>query len=766
MVTTIIDEVHIKKCGIGESSGFNILATPEAFRILSDGLYSCKITAVIRELGTNMYDAHVATNNLHKPPIVHVPTTVEPWYSGRDFGPGLGYIVYDGDQIAPDYSNVVYGPAQLDECEMYCQSLDDRTLVKIADEVQTVYTTYFLSTKIKSNDFVGQLGLGSKSPLAITDTFTIISYFNNIKRTYLCYLNEKGLPEVNHLAEQDVKTDEPNGLCVQFAVKLCDCNEFQEQIMEVYRHFVHRPKFEGEALTIPDTTFFLKMGDWGIYHYEHGYSGAKAIMGNICYPIIGEKIHGLPSNCVKLLNQNIEIRFPIGSLDITPSREQLSYSKNTQKILIKKLKEIMVEVNTGVQHQFEDCKTMWEARCLANDTYIGSDASLNMLGKLADVYALKWNGIRICGHIRKFSTIGNIEAWEYSKIPTRHNFWSNSPVDKKKCVIKRRKVQSFTPTSKAVYYEVDISRGSFSRCKTWMNENAIDLVYLVKFHTPQAKKDFLEEMGMDGTELTPTSTLPKPLIRRTVFHNTIAQVFSHNGDRKSYRRLYEYWNEDSMNLTDGGVYVEICRYRPRYNGEVVHPCKIGHIMFTMRQCGYEVSPVIGVRSSVAKKFRESDNWVDIYTYAREMLRIDNIKNNLSRHLANAIAIEDFKRYDFYKTILDNTNIKSGLMKEFLDKIDTMEKSVKQVRYQPLPNWKRYIRLAELVDYQLVGDCDYDLDEQELTITKAYPFFNVFLEAKEQRYHYNHINDIEVSIITHYIELIDKSREKIDNVKVA
>ena len=44
---------------ISDSSAFTIRTSAKAFKVLSDNLYSDKITAVIRELSCNAYDSHV-----------------------------------------------------------------------------------------------------------------------------------------------------------------------------------------------------------------------------------------------------------------------------------------------------------------------------------------------------------------------------------------------------------------------------------------------------------------------------------------------------------------------------------------------------------------------------------------------------------------------------------------------------------------------------------------------------------------------------------
>ena len=71
---------------------------------------------------------------------VHLPTILEPYFSVRDYGTGLT------DQ-----------------------------------EIESIYTTYFESTKTNSNEYIGALGLGSKSPFSYTDNFTVTSVKNGSK---------------------------------------------------------------------------------------------------------------------------------------------------------------------------------------------------------------------------------------------------------------------------------------------------------------------------------------------------------------------------------------------------------------------------------------------------------------------------------------------------------------------------------------------------------------------------------------------------------
>ena len=160
---------------VGAIGEFRIRNSAKAFSILSSGLYSNKIRAIIRELSCNAVDSHVAAGKESTPFDIHLPNSLEPWFSIRDYGTGLSH-----------------------------------------DQVTNIYTTYFESTKTDSNAFIGALGLGSKSPFSYTDNFTVTANKDGSKRIYTAFINEQGVPSIALMTDND--TDEPNGVEVQFSV--------------------------------------------------------------------------------------------------------------------------------------------------------------------------------------------------------------------------------------------------------------------------------------------------------------------------------------------------------------------------------------------------------------------------------------------------------------------------------------------------------------------------------------------------------------------
>src|SRR5687768_10932663 len=76
--------IHIEKSEGLVSQEFRIKASRKAFEILSGNLYSNKLAACVRELSTNAVDSHVMAGKPTDPIIVHLPNSLEPYFSVKD----------------------------------------------------------------------------------------------------------------------------------------------------------------------------------------------------------------------------------------------------------------------------------------------------------------------------------------------------------------------------------------------------------------------------------------------------------------------------------------------------------------------------------------------------------------------------------------------------------------------------------------------------------------------------------------------------------
>ena len=414
---------------------FSMDESPEAFEILSDGLYPNKIKAVVRELSTNAVESHITkhkelTGEKITPEVIdslpqfeiHLPTTMEPHFSIRDFGTGLSH-----------------------------------------DDLMNMYTTYFRSTKRDTNDVGGCLGLGSKSPFAYSDNFSVVSIHNGRKTCYNLTI-DNGYPTPSFFANEDgspvsEETSEPDGMLITIPCKSTDEYEWESEAQIIYKYFRIKPKFIGKQVLIDSPEYIVEGTGWGIRERDH--KGPRAIMGSIAYPISRSSIKcwndmdKTDSNLESLLRADIDLYFPLGVLKITPSREALGYKPSTQKNIKAKLTSVYDELKKQVLTSFDECKSLWETRCLANELFYMGNAALRSVDNVFNVADIQWNGKEIGSrdiHLKDFR--GSV-----------HRFYVKSYYASEDKCHHQRDFAHLTANPEITFIEADLNVGNFARAR-------------------------------------------------------------------------------------------------------------------------------------------------------------------------------------------------------------------------------------------------------------------------------------------------------------
>lgn len=286
----------------GERASFQIEANGKAFRTLIDGLYSNKVRAVIRELCSNALDSHIEAGQT-RPIEVSIPTHLDPVFRVRDYGVSLSH-----------------------------------------ENMMVLYTTIFKSTKETTNAQTGQLGLGSKSPFAYTDTFSVIAYKDGMRRVYVAFLETDGVPCITHVGDEP--SSEPQGLEVSFPAKRADMGEFQSEM-----HYValgYKPgTLKVSGMTIKTADPILSGNSWAMYksgEYGNSHNTNYVRMGTVVYPISGMGL----SN-VDTYRHTVVVDIPIGTAEVTASREALSMDDDTRQAIRSVLATAEREVVQQVQ---------------------------------------------------------------------------------------------------------------------------------------------------------------------------------------------------------------------------------------------------------------------------------------------------------------------------------------------------------------------------------------------------------------------------------
>lgn len=307
---------------VSEVRQFTIAGTDNIFQTLSSRLYTNPIRAIIRETVSNAIDANIE-GGVHEQILLHLPTKIEPEFFVEDHGIGM------------------------DE-----------------DTVYNVYTQYGNSTKSGSNNCIGGLGLGSKTPFSYTSQFTIESSKNGLKNTYTAFLNEDGIPTIAKL--DSVECDQP-GTKVSFPVELSDIYSFYTEAISTLLFTMDMPKIVGDP-----SEFWRRAGVANEEEYialreeiknNHGLNNEKiesilsgssynsliVEMGGVAYNVdTAEVLDGHNSRWDGILGfllsryENVILHMNIGDVAIQSSREALQYTERTKKALNSALVNMVV----------------------------------------------------------------------------------------------------------------------------------------------------------------------------------------------------------------------------------------------------------------------------------------------------------------------------------------------------------------------------------------------------------------------------------------
>jgi hypothetical protein len=292
-------EHSLQRVGLAGEKQFKIALSSKIYSMLSDKLYTDRIGSVVREVCSNAWDGmkmkSLATGQPIEPFRVTLPTELEPHFIVEDFGVGMK-----------------------------------------DEDAQNLYSTLGLSTKEDTNDQIGAFGLGSKSPFAVTDTFTVENTYDGVTYYYLCFKSEDGLPSI--LPTGKKVEDRPNGVKVIIPSSGQNYNSYKNALvrqlvaMEPKPIITNRNAFEFlEPDKISENEFGYLLGNASQLGLKPRTIYAR--MGMVLYPVDLDQIHLSYSDAQTIRGLNLTtclvLHLPIGAVEPLPSREGLTYDSRT-----------------------------------------------------------------------------------------------------------------------------------------------------------------------------------------------------------------------------------------------------------------------------------------------------------------------------------------------------------------------------------------------------------------------------------------------------
>lgn len=298
---------------------FGIAQTAEFFTVLSNTLYSNKPLAVIREVLCNAWDAHIVAGKTDTPVII---TIDEDKLSIRDHGHGIPH-----------------------------------------DLIHAIYCVYGNSTKENDGNQTGGFGLGSKSPFAYSDHFTVNNHHAGLKTVHAI---SRGSALTQGKPDRRVMVSVPTmetGVEVVIPVKnRQDMQQFIEIAKDVAAFGEMNVLINGKQVDVvpiskaENNMFLTTRSPRG-----SGYVKINLRYGNVVYPVQPDAEYiGVYQRLTKILedipNRNrygngndfhLIIQAPPNSISVTPSRESLSNTETTINTIKKLFSDLIEFMQTG-----------------------------------------------------------------------------------------------------------------------------------------------------------------------------------------------------------------------------------------------------------------------------------------------------------------------------------------------------------------------------------------------------------------------------------
>ena len=326
-----------------------------ALDAVSKNLYSNPIGSFVRELVSNGVDANRA-NNSAELVKVNIYKEGNTWYfQVKDEGKGM----------TPEH-------------------------------FKEVYMRWFNSDKRDNNEDIGGFGIGSKSPLSYKETYELTTVADGYEYEYII-VRQSPAPTATLLVERP--TNKKSGTTVRVEIDEKDLFKLRQEC--------------NKQLTYFNNVYVLNEE----YYYENNFQIIEADLfkvrpdsfpfGNEMHIVLGQVAYPINWNFLGIspIYIPVGLKFNIGELPVTLSREEINYSDDTVKeILLNKIETVYEDLyrRYSNQHKYTDLFDYMNFYYLSNRTLKLTD-NVNIAFKIRD------NGV-----LRPSLTVGN-KTYKISK---------------------------------------------------------------------------------------------------------------------------------------------------------------------------------------------------------------------------------------------------------------------------------------------------------------------------------------------------------------
>jgi len=617
--------------GVESNKAFNIKMGGKAFKLLSDTLYTNKPGSIVRELSCNAFDSHKAAGKADVPFEIHLPSVYEPTFYVRDFGLGMS-----------------------------------------PEMIENTYTTYFDSTKDKDNNSIGGMGLGGKTPFAYTKSFNVTSVYNGVKYFYCAMLDENDVPSISRFGSEE--TTDVNGVTIEFNVEAADYRRFINEVREQLRFFAVKPTILNNSLSgglAFDTIEYKE--DFGNLKVPRNLGGMWIVQGGVGYKVdynqFADKIDDKDKLEFFSLYPNMVMFFDIGQIEVTISREGVSYSKHTIDSVVKFVDEYAPKIFKDIKTKIESMKSDWERL-----VYLNADATNRKFAKLAKLT------LGVDGNIgdQKATVLAGAN---YMLELTKH--WRGNVLGKRgfqMAFFQKGKTSrkyfndnelTLSPQSDMVIFLRDNAKYAIGRMKNYIEMNPYKQVYMIEHSEGADKVDaaFIQHMRdiFGGVEMPLISDLPEPA-KNSAGRRGQVVVYEH-----ASRNHTSYFKNDSISSW-GRVYDEEeleSGYFLEYETYPYIKENSNNINLVARVFGAGLfdKPIYVIKDKKAALLKDNPNFTSAVDKAAEI-----IAEKKAQLLKSKVLIDRYNLANMFKTEMHTILSTNGMLNHLVSVSKEFDKS--------------------------------------------------------------------------------------------
>lgn len=699
---------NIETSGDLDEQFFSIQDQGMIFDILRNKMYSNPILAICREITCNARDAHREVGTPERPIHITLPTSLEPFYKIKDFGPG----------ISPD-------------------------------RMVNIFIKYTASTKRLDNVQTGGFGLGAKTPFSYSDTFTIMTVFEGIQYHYVCFIDETKVGKLGLLSTSP--TTEPNSTEIIIPVKLNDQKHFIQWTEHTTRHWDVKPIITGGSIEYNSINTIIEGSGWAIIKTDSWNRETKIIIDGIEYPVDLTALKTFSNNkLTNIIRGDIYLYFGVGELSLSANREQIYLDKQTQNKINERLEVMFIAIKQNIQSKINEFPNLWLANSYYRNDLLKIFNSTNIFG------TFYWQNIDLCVLNHHLSSL-KCTVFTFSRGSYSRRFGS----DPNKIHRNRSGNHlSFDANSQLFINDLSIKEPTVRNLKkAFDDDKSIKIIHLINFTSAATEEQLNNTIYLDKMQPRKLSEITKASSRTTsTLSSSRLLVFKFDSTANAFRHIgYNTINDDTnkkvicllkkeyengpklaifkKKIIDNEFLKVLCKNNPNYSfygiDNSIDNAKIKE----------HFSNFISLESFIEKQFPDSD-----------MDKFISIKcNEIQSHIIEYNNSDLINKYN--KLIIDTNSL---FMKKMI--------LHKQIESTATKNEKMSVKIFELqhgeISQEKIDDFlrrNPHLDAKKIVsdFDEKYPLLSHISS------YYKNDNDV-IKAIAHYVNLVDKQGE-ISNV---